>query len=336
MTWLRSVLVSAVLVVVATVTPVPATPASAAPGWAYVLLDPLPGKEAAVFRDANEVGAAVGWSGTLLLAGADAVPTAWDRDGNAYPLGMPTGYLNAIPYAVNDHGVAVGVGVRETNGSLVHDSLVWRPGQAVQVLTGADGFGVPVEVLDTEPPRVVNLAGEVHVVGGPQVTLPANGGQVVARDARLLDGQGAVVGHQVTTEHGTRAALWTDAGMALLAPDWPFDTTAADVAGFLAAVNYALGDGGLTGCSAAALHIGATVVPLDPAADTSIVQDVTSYGIAVGTRTAEGCGASEGVVWVYGTVVPLRTLVGLPQDLQAAEVTEQLHIYGANFLIRPA
>ena len=337
MTWLRSVLAISILVVVATVAPLPAAPAAAAPSWVFVSLDPLPGKEAAVFGDANEVGVAVGYSGTLLFAGADAVPTAWDRDGNAYPLGLPAGYLSAIPYAVNDAGVAVGIGVRAADDTLVHDSLVWRPGQAPQILTGADGFGVPVEVLDTEPPLVVNLAGEVHVVGGGQITLPGNGGQVVARDARRLDGVGAVVGHQVTAEHGPRAALWTDSGMALLAPTWPFDTTAADVAGYLAAVNYALyGAANFSGCTAAALHIGSTVLPLDPAADTSLVQDVTSYGIAVGTRTAEGCGASEGVVWVYGSVVPLRTLVGLPQDLQAAEVTEQLFFYGANFLIRPA
>jgi hypothetical protein len=321
--------------VAATSTLVPSTPAGAAVEWEYVPLDPLPAKEAGIFQDANEVGMAVGYSGTPLFAGADAVPTAWDRDGNASPLGMPAGYLNAIPYAVNDNGIAAGVAMRTVNDSLVADSIVWRPGQAPQILTGADGFGVPVEVLNTDPVRVVNMGGEVHVVGGPELALPGDGGQVVARDARVLDGKGAVVGHQVTAAHGKRAALWTDAGMALLAPSWPYETTAADVAGYVAAVNYSLGTGS-NACSAATMQIGTTVMPLDPAADSSVVHDVTSYGVAVGTRTAEGCGAAEGVVWAYGSPVRLGSLVGVEHDLQAVEVTEQLHIYGSTFLIRPA
>jgi hypothetical protein len=172
-------------------------------------------------------------------------------------------------------------------------------------------------------------------VGGAQLQLPGDGGQVVPRDAQLRGGRGRVVGHQVVGGR-QRAAVWGHTGMTLLAPAWGFDTTASGIAGRVVGVTYALDDEPVVSCSAAALHVDGTVVPLDPAADSSTVQDVTSFGIAVGTRTADGCGAGEGVVWIYGTPVPLRSLVGMPQDLQAAEVTEQLYFYGGGFLIRPA
>jgi hypothetical protein len=314
---------------------VPASPSAAQtpdPAWYFAFLEPLPGKDTAMLLDANDVGIAVGRSSSSALGGFDGRSTLWDRNGNAYELPSPPGWPSTAA-AINDNNVVVGVADSEIDGQTERRLIVWRPGQAPQIVEG-DYVGFPRKVLNTEPPVVVTFEGTVHVVGGPQIELPDDGGQIFPDDARVANGVGVVVGNLTTQAHGQRAAMWSASGMTLLAPDWPFATRAEGIGGYLVGVNYDLSNA-QNPCTAATLHIGGSVTKLDPTAATSRVTDVNSFGVAVGTRRADSCGYPEGVVWVHGMHLRPGELAGVDLDLHPGTVTEQLFIYGANWMIRP-
>jgi hypothetical protein len=131
--------------------------------------------------------------------------------------------------------------------------------------------------------------------------------------------------------------------------DWPYHTAAGAARGNVTAVQFYLSnDCPDIACSQVpALLLDGRVIPLDYTDQVASVADVTSSGLAVGSRAVTVRDPAEPVLFVYGYVVPIADLVPLPDGVSwvsAVHITDAAAIYATAksgttlraFVIRPA
>jgi hypothetical protein len=282
--------------------------AEAAPtSWSVVHLDPLVAGENTEVFDVNNAGYSVGRSGQKAVY--------WDPAGDVHALPIPEGETESTAWAINDSGIIVGqLGIDRAE----RDAVAWVYGTRVplrqdtslvdisnsNVMAGCTGgpvradqtpvvmaFGsAPIELsTDDDQPGCARSLNDWGAVGGDQ-------GDIEGR----VWYQSSAYGFDVDGGHVTTVTRTSNSGFALLQLTAEPDPSAATPTfSALAAPN-------------------GQIQVLDPSSTATVATDLNDYGIIVGSRAVvsggNGSGAvaadsAEATMWVYGTPLPLRTIV---------------------------
>ena len=269
--------------------------AQTAPAWEVIRLQGLHEADPVAVSDINGHGQSTGASGPT--------PVVWDVDGNPTALPLPEGFSSASPTAINDDGDVVGIAF----GNVVpSQGIIWRDG--VPTLLGEHLYPRDVNESEVVTGYTNEAAPEPDaeawvLVPGEDPIVLADGGSSSAQPAALTD-WGFVVG-TVFGGGPAAAAGWYGPYAFPLAPGYPGSVEGIDVTNRGHVLVQAEVPGGE---ASAILTPGGGVVPLAYGGRSDAAVDLNERGVAVGQRFVPGNDRPRGVLYAYGSALPLDDL----------------------------
>ncbi len=292
--------------------------------WQVRTLNPLPGDTVTEVFDVNKGGYAVGRS--------DLTPVIWiGNDPTALP--VPEGH-DGIAYAINDWGLIVGTSGPQGGE---RDAAAWVFGTYVKVIDNGDAYDV------NDQGDIVGCSGGtdadgrrpfIRRIGSDTIgSLPITTGYT-AGCATTINAWGGIGGFDAANPvPGPRVfdgQLWYQGTRVAAQPNTVQRVVDVTSSGY-AIGQLERGESDHPAGHSVVMLPGGSFGVLEPLAAGSQAAAMTDFGVAVGRRHPTAS-TQEAVLWVYGSTVPLSTLVTTQASMvgtsRPVAVSESLMIAG--------